>query len=84
MSDKCGTKGCEKAAGRVGLKLHAFNGEIMKAMLDVYYCKSHSQHLSLDKLLGRDGWSFLVNHLNGLDLPAPQRENCEIYLVGPE
>ncbi|MDF1664155.1 MAG: hypothetical protein P1V97_20470 [Planctomycetota bacterium] len=84
MSNSCGHKGCERPAKQVGLRLRASNGEVLKALLDVFYCSPHSQHLTLDLLLGREGWSSLTDHFNMIDGTQLNRENCQIYLVSSD
>lgn len=84
MADTCGHKGCERPAKQVGLRLRNSNGEVLKALFELFYCSPHSQHLTLDLILGRDGWSSLTNHFNMIDGTQLSRESCSIYLVGTD
>lgn len=84
MSNGCGHKGCKRPGKQLGLKLHSGNGEEIKALFDLFYCSPHSQNLSLDLILGRDGWSTLLNHFNQIDGSHLNRENCQVYLVGAD
>ena len=81
MSETCGHKGCERPAKRLGIQLRASDGDVIKALVDLYYCSPHSQHVSIDHILGRDGWSALRDHFLAMDGTPLIRENCQIYLV---
>ena len=81
ISSKCQMKNCEDEARRLGICFSLSDGAEVKSIFDASMCARHGGVMTVDKLLGVNGWAFVCDHFKSIGLSGPVKNRCRVYLL---